>query len=219
LRAEKQGNRVTGTHDTLGTFSLAVGPDPQGKPPPLLFTENETNSRRLWGIGEGGGFVKDAFHDYVIRGRGESVNAARVGSKAAAHYVLTVPAGGTQTVRLRLCDEKSSPEQPLGDDFERIFSERINETDEFFRFAVPCETEQGRARRGAAGLRWAAVVEAVLPLRRRGLAGRRSVNARSARRPQTGRNAEWKHLFSRDIISMPDKWEYPWLRPGTWRST
>jgi len=211
LRAEKQGNRVTGTHDTLGTFSLAVGPDPQGRPPPLLFTENETNSRRLWGNGDEDEFVKDAFHDYILRGRAESVNAARVGSKAAVHYVLTIPAGGTQTIRLRLSDEKSAPEQPLGDDFERIFSARIGEADEFFDSLCPpkqSQAERNVVRQAYAGLLWSKqfyhyVVEDWLN-------GDPSMPTPPEGRKH-GRNAEWKHLFSRDIISMPDKWEYPWF--------
>jgi hypothetical protein len=211
LRAEKQGNRVTGTHDTLGTFSLAVGPDPQGKPPPLLFTENETNSRRLWGIGEEGGFVKDAFHDYVIQGRKEGVNPARVGSKVAAHYVLTIPAGGTQTIRLRLCDEKSAPEQPLSGEVERIFSERIREADEFYDSLCPAKqsnAERSVVRQAYAGLLWSKQFYHYVVAD--WLTGDPSMPAPPEDRKH-GRNAEWKHLFSRDIISMPDKWEYPWF--------
>jgi len=258
LRAEKQGHRVTGTHETLGTFSLAVGPDPQGKQPPLLFTENETNSRRLWGNGDENGFTKDAFHDYVINGRQSAVNPTPAGSKAAAHYVLTIPAGGKQTIRLRLSSEagevgmarravpaassggtgeaetespattlakSSAPERrgdgaarhpylaapALGDDFDRIFNERIREADEFFDSLCPprqSKAERNVVRQAYAGLLWSKqfyhyVVEDWL-------------NGDPAMPPppdgrKLGRNAEWKHMFSRDVISMPDKWEYPWF--------
>jgi hypothetical protein len=211
LRAEKQGSRVTGTHETLGTFSLAVGPDPQGKPPPLLFTENETNMRRLWGIGDEGRFAKDAFHERVIEGRKEAVNPNCVGSKVAAHYVLTIPAGGTQTVHLRLFGGGDAPEHPLGDNFERVFSERVREADEFFDSLCPprqSKAERDVVRQAYAGLLWSKqfyhyVVEDWL-------------NGDPGATPppegrKLGRNAEWRHLHSRDVISMPDKWEYPWF--------
>jgi hypothetical protein len=211
LRAEKRGDRVAGTHETLGTFTLAVGQDPQGKPPPLLFTENETNARRLWGNGDDGGFAKDAFHECVVEGRKAAVNRAGVGSKAAAHYVLTIPAGQAKTVCLRLFGEGTSPEPPFGPDFERVFGERRREADEFFDSLCPPKqsaAERSVVRQAYAGLLWSKqfyhyVVEDWLngdpgapppPGERKG-----------------GRNAEWRHLHSRDVISMPDKWEYPWF--------
>ena len=210
LRADKSG-RLTGTHETLGTFSLAIGPDPSGRQPPLLFTENETNAHRLWGIGAEGGFAKDAFHDYVIHGRKETVNAGGVGTKAAPHYVLTIPGGGEQTIRLRLHSDKEAPEKPLGDDFESIFAARIHETDEFYDSISPSsqsKAERNVVRQAYAGLLWSKqfyhyVVEDWL-------------NGDPGATPppegrKNGRNAEWKHLHSRDVISMPDKWEYPWF--------
>jgi hypothetical protein len=230
LRAEKRGHRVTGTHDTLGTFTMVVGPDPQGRQPPLLFTENETNSHRLWNWGDESSFVKDAFHDYVIHGRKDAVNPAGVGSKVAANYVLTIPAGGTQTVRLRLCgvpasaakaSRESDTVEPLNlspakagtpsDDFERIFDERIREAEEFFDSLCPSQqspAERNVVRQAYAGLLWSKqfyhyVVGAWLN-------GDPSMPPPPESRKQ-GRNAEWKHLYSRDVVSMPDKWEYPWF--------
>jgi len=211
LRAEKNGNRVTGTHETLGAFSLVVGPDPQGRQPPLLFTENETNTRRLWGIGIEGAFTKDALHEYVVQGRKSAVNPARVGSKVAAHYVLTIPAGHAQTIRLRLFGEKEAREEPLTGEFEDIFSRRLREADEFFDSLCPPkqnEAERNVVRQAYAGLLWSKqfyhyVVEDWL-----------NGDPGAAPPPESrkgGRNAEWKHLFSRDVISMPDKWEYPWF--------
>ena len=95
----------------------------------LLFTENETNTQRLWGQPNASPYVKDAFHAYVIAGQSEAVNPAQTGTKAAAHYVLDVPAGGSATVRLRLAAARSK--NPFGD-FETIFDNRIADADEFY---------------------------------------------------------------------------------------
>jgi hypothetical protein len=211
LRADKRGDRVTGTHDTLGAFSLAVGPDPQGQQPPLLFTENETNTRRLWSLGEEGAFAKDAFHDYVVHSRNEAVNPKGIGTKVAPHYVLTIPAASQQTIRLRLFGEKEAPAQPLGAEFERIFDQRLRETEEFYDSIAPAsqhEAERSVIRQAYAGLLWSKqfyhyIIEDWL-------------NGDPGATPppesrKKGRNAEWRHLYSRDVISMPDKWEYPWF--------
>lgn len=95
-------------HESLGDFRLAIGPDPGGRQPPVLLTENESNLRRLWNYGPEAVFVKDAFHEYVIHGRKPSVIAQTVGTKAAPHYILTIPAGGSQHVKLRLFAEKET---------------------------------------------------------------------------------------------------------------
>ena len=102
------------SHETLGNFFLAIGAGPDGRQPPVLFTENETNARRLWNFGAADAFVKDAFHEYVVHGRQNAANLDGVGTKAASHYILSVPAGTSQTVKLRLFAEKETPAQPLG---------------------------------------------------------------------------------------------------------
>jgi Mannosylglycerate hydrolase MGH1-like glycoside hydrolase domain len=211
LRQEKDGRRVTGTHETLGTTTLAVGPGPDGKQPPLLFTENESNARKLWGAGEKGAFVKDAFHEHVVHGNAAAVNPKAVGTKVAAHYILTIPAGQSQVVRLRLFGEKDAPAQPLSEEFDKIFDARLKEADEFYAALTPAklkDSERAVVRQGYAGLLWSKqfyhyIVEDWL----RGDPG--SPPPPAARK--TRRNSDWPHLYSRDIISMPDKWEYPWF--------
>ena len=211
LRAEKNGGLVTTVHETLGNFQFVVGPDGRGQQPPLLFTENETNASRLWNTGVTGEFTKDAFHDFVIHGRKDAVNAKGVGTKVAPHYILNIPAGGTEVIRLRLSSEKDAPSQPLGACFDAIFQARISEADEFFDSLCPQkqnDAERVVVRQAYAGLLWSKqfyhyVVEDWL----RGDPG----FPPPAEGRLQGRNAEWKHLFSRDVISMPDKWEYPWF--------
>ena len=213
LRAEKQqdGARISGTHETLGSFTLAVGPAPDGRPPSLLFTENESNGRKLWGVGDEAGFVKDAFHEYVVLGRRDAVNPAGAGSKAAAHYVLTIPAGGSQAVCLRLFSEADSPIAPLGAGFDKVVATRLKEADEFFTALSPgklSREQRSVVRQGYAGLLWSKqfyhfVVDDWLK-------GDPGMPPPPPGR-QTGRNHAWGHLYSRDILSMPDKWEYPWF--------
>src|SRR5439155_17402801 len=115
----------------LGRFFLHAGPDPAGQLPKILFTENESNTSRLWNSGDKRAFVKDAFHEYVVGGRTDGVNPAGVGTKAALHYVLRLPAGAAHTVSLRLFAEKETPVDPLGSSFEQIFATRIVEADDF----------------------------------------------------------------------------------------
>ncbi len=211
LRGEKAGQRVTGTHETLGAFTLAVGPGPDGGQPPLLFTENESNTRRLWGTGEEGAFVKDAFHECVVHGRREAVNSAGVGSKAAAHYVLNIPAGGSQTVRLRLFGETEAAAKPLGAEFDTIFAARLQEADEFFAKVSPgrpTAEQRNVVRQAYAGLLWSKqFYHYVVGDWLRGDPGAPPPAASRT----GGRNSDWGHVHSRDIISMPDKWEYPWF--------
>ena len=200
---------VQAEHATLGRFRLAAGPAPDGSLPELLFTENETNVERLYGAPNASPYVKDAFHEYVVHGRREAVNPAGEGTKAAAHYIVEVPAGGEAVLRLRLHAEAESPGQPFGPEFQRTFEQRRREADEFYDARLPEGTpdERGVVRQGYAGLLWSKqffyyVVEDWLdgdPAQPAPPEGRRQ-----------GRNAEWSHIHNRDVISMPDKWEYPW---------
>src|SRR5262249_32942592 len=101
-------------HATLGRFRFEAGPDPVGKPPPWLLTENETNLQRCFGGANAGPFTKDAFHDYVIHGRCPEVLTQPTGTKAAAQYILDLPAGGEAVLGLRLCPTEESNRWPLG---------------------------------------------------------------------------------------------------------
>jgi len=207
----QEGNCLLLNHPMLGRFFLHAGPDPIGQLPRPLFTENESNTCRLWNSGDKRAFVKDAFHEYVVGGRTDAVNPAGIGTKAALHYVLRLPAGAAHTVSLRLFAEKETPADPLGPLFEKTFATRIAEADDFYRtitIATLNQAERGVIRQAAAGLLWSKqfyhyVVDEWLkgdPAMPRPPASRRE-----------GRNHNWRHLYSRDVLSMPDKWEYPWF--------
>ena len=204
-------NRLALNQDSLGRFFLEAGPDSTGQLPTALFTENETNSHRLWGYGDGNAFAKDAFNEYLVHGKTSAVNPANTGTKAALHYALRVPAGGTQTISLRLFAETEAPTDPFGPSFEQTFDARVNDMHAFYDSAFIAkfsDSERDVVRQAAAGLLWSKqfyyyVVEEWLrgdPAYPRPPASRLG-----------GRNHEWVHLYSRDIISMPDKWEYPWF--------
>ena len=160
-------------HPTLGRFTLVAGAGPDGRPPELLFTDNETNTERLFGTPNQAPYVKDAFHDRVVGGRESAVNPAGSGTKAAARYRLALPAGGSATLRLRLAPAGEMPAEPLGAGFDATFAARVREADEFYAAAIPAGLERRRARGRAPGLRRPALVEAVLQLRRARLARRR----------------------------------------------
>ena len=197
-------------HPTLGRFHFRARSDPGGRTPALLFTDNVTNNERLFQASSEGPYVKDAFHDYVIHARSDAVNPAATGTKAAAHYVLNIPAQESRTVELRLFAEEDSLREPLGEDFDGVFAERIREAEEFYRNHTPPGTSDDDRRIGRqayAGLLWTKqfyhyVVE-------KWLDGDPGEPSPPASRRQ-GRNKDWAHLFNRDVISMPDKWEYPW---------
>jgi hypothetical protein len=197
-------------HATLEPFLWYVGPMPDGTAPPLLFTENETNNERLFRSPNASPYVKDALHEVVIDGRLGAVNPARVGTKAAAHYRLDIPSGGEVVLRLRLCREAGAPAQPW-DDFDAVFAQRRREAYEFYaaHFAAITAPEQQRvARLACAGLLWSQqfyhyVVQAWLD-------GDPGEPPPPPKR-QEGRNHQWTHLFARNVLSMPDNWEYPWF--------
>jgi Glycosyl hydrolase family 63 C-terminal domain len=197
-------------HETLGRFRFAAAPGPGGAPA-LLFTENETNFERLFGVPSASPYVKDAFHEYVVRGRRDAVNPAGTGTKAAAHHVLDVPAGGEVSVQLRLTADDDDPGRaPFGREFDAVFAQRRREADEFYADLIPAgaSAEEGQAmRQGYAGLLWSKqfYYYAVRDWLEGDPAYPRPPDSRLA-----GRNCDWGHLYNRDVISMPDKWEYPW---------
>ncbi|MFN7986652.1 MAG: glucosidase [Thermoanaerobaculia bacterium] len=195
------------THWYLGEYALyCAGADE------LLFTENETNSERLYGARSQVPHVKDAFHECVVSGRREAVNAARTGTKAAARYSRTVAAGETITLELRLASLQGGKllDAPFADS-DALFTQRREEADEFYGVVLPPKLSPDArmvARQAFAGMLWSKqffhyVVRDWLegdPGQPSPPPGRRH-----------GRNHAWTNLYARDVISMPDKWEFPWF--------
>ena len=202
--------RVTADHATLGKFMFAADTGPDGKHPTWLFTENESNPRYLHDPSLSGKYYKDGFHEYIIGRRQDAVNPKEVGTKAAAHYRVTVRSGEQITLQLRLWDYNRPPKSLFGGSFSDTFTQRIAEADAFYAGKIPpsLPDESKRVMRQAySGLLWTKqfynyIVEDWLN-------GDPNLPASPESR-RTIRNSEWPHLFNRDIISMPDKWEYPW---------
>ncbi len=175
----------------------------------LLFTENETNSRRLYGDQEGARYVKDSFHDYVVQGEKDAVNPDHLGTKAAAQYVLTLAPGATKTIKLRFTNDAQSSgfAQP---DFDTVFSTRLEEANEFYDSLAPSNlSEDARCvqRQAFAGMLWSKQFYHYDV--NRWLKGDPGMPEPPHERLH-GRNSDWGHLYNADVISMPDKWEYPW---------
>ncbi|MGO9244827.1 MAG: MGH1-like glycoside hydrolase domain-containing protein [Verrucomicrobiia bacterium] len=202
---------VEGDHVNFGKHYFVAGPGPNQKAPELLFTENETNTKRLHDTDNYTPYVKDAFHEYVVHGQADAVNPKRVGTKVAAHYKLEIAAGAEVVLRFRLSNQSLTTKNSLGKEFDDVFAARIREADEFHAAHVPATlsvTEQNIVRQAYAGVLWSKQFYHYI------------VNDWLDGDPQqppppegreNGRNAEWRHLYSRDIISMPDNWEYPWF--------
>ena len=197
-------------HAALGRFRLAVAPNPDGKLPDFLFSENETNTARLCGGATGSSYVKDSFHDYIIHGREQAVNPDKIGTKVAAHYRFTVPPGAEIVLRLRLFAETEAPKTIFGKTYENIFRKRKEEADAFYAAVFPknlSQEEESIMRQGCAGLLWTKQFFH--------LSVKDWLEGDPAQPPppegrERGRNHDWLHLYNRDVISMPDKWEYPW---------
>ena len=201
LRKGERGTIIS-THAQLGDHLLYC----EGSPD-LLFTENESNASRLWGQSNPSPYVKDAFHNYVISGDQAAVNPSRTGTKAAAHYRLDVPEGGDMVVRLRLSAKPTA--DPFGT-FENVFAARLADADEFYNRITPAslsEDERRVHRQALAGMLWTKqfyyfdLDKWLEEHKAHPLVG---TSHRSVR------NTEWFHMLNSDIISMPDKWEYPW---------
>ncbi len=176
----------------------------------LLFTENETNTRRLYGVENGSAYVKDGINDCVVDGVKEAVNPEHRGTKVAAHYALTIGSGETVTVRLRFTDVEMPAEKAFGAEFDKIFSTRQHEADEFYEAVFPTNLSSDSRhvmRQAFAGLLWSKQFYHYVV--KDWLEGDPGLPAPPPERKQ-GRNHEWFHLYNADVISMPDKWEYPW---------
>ena len=201
---------VEGEHVAFGKHFLVAGPGPGGQKPQFLFTENETNTQKLFGAPTWTPYVKDAFHEFLIHGRTEALHPKQTGTKTAALYRLEVPAGGEMEIRLRLADRPLALNTSLGQDFERLFKQRIDEADEFYAAHLPqgrSVEQQQIARQAYAGLLWSKQFYHYII--RDWLEGDPQQPPPPPERLH-GRNADWMHLYNRDVISMPDKWEYPW---------
>lgn len=177
--------------------------------PDLLFTENETNHQRLFAAQNGSAWVKDAINDYVVQGNTSALNPAQNGTKAAANYVLNIAAGESVIVRARLTNNTTSS-GVTGGDFEEIFATRKAEADEFYREVIPAEVSedaQNVMRQAFGGLLWSKQFYHYVV--KDWLEGDPGCPAPPDARVN-GRNSDWTHLYNSDVISMPDKWEYPW---------
>jgi hypothetical protein len=180
----------------------------------LLFTENETNTERLVGMPNRSPYVKDGINNYVVHGKKHAVNPEKKGTKVSAHYPLTIGAGESRTIRLRLNDQPiaDSPEAvggQFGTPFETVFKARLKETDEFYGTVIPPSFSPDAAsvmRQALAGMLWSKqffYYDVGRWLKQHGIQPFKA-------NPRSIRNDRWGHMVNADVISMPDKWEYPW---------
>ncbi|HEX3868829.1 MAG TPA: glucosidase, partial [Pirellulales bacterium] len=195
-------NVIQATHASLGTYHLYCDGSPH-----LLFCENETNVRRLFGMHEAQGYFKDGIHDCVVNNRADAVNPQQLGTKAAAHYTRTIPAGGSISIRLRL--SRDALAAPFAD-FDEIVTTRQREADDFYeplQHDIPDEDVRRVQRQAWAGMIWSQQFYHYDV--------RRWLEGDAAQPPppderRYGRNWQWRHLNNADVISMPDNWEFPW---------
>jgi hypothetical protein len=197
---------VAASHPLLGSFVLSCDGDV-----PLLFTENETNHERLFpGQENESAHVKDGINDLVVNGRQNAVNPEKQGTKVAAHYQVNVGAGETSVIRVRLSSGvREQKRQPFGKAFDTLFDERRREADEFYQAITPPSASTDAAnvmRQAIAGMLWSK--QFFFFDGDNWLDEHNSNPLHSGFRPT--RNWEWFHMLNEDVISMPDKWEYPW---------
>jgi hypothetical protein len=207
LQRDRDYSAILSHHWALGDYVLFCKDADE-----LLFTDNETNYQRLFGSASPLAFTKDAFHRYIVNDERTATNPDRKGTKAAARYSRTLPSGGTLVLELRLTVwQTKKPKDAPFSDFDAIFKQRKKEADEFYDEVLPgglSADEKLVARQGYAGMLWSKqyyhyVVSDWFD-------GDPGQPAPPVERRQ-GRNQEWTHLFTRDVISMPDKWEFPWF--------
>jgi hypothetical protein len=176
--------------------------------PFLLFTENETNYQKLYGVESPSSYVKDGINDYVVHGNTQTINPEKTGTKVSPHYIFTLAPGESRTVKLRLTDQPDLSD-PLGATFDQMFAQRRSENEAFYQAIAPQSLSpdlQTIQRQAFAGLLWSKqyyqyVVEDWLA----------GDPAMPTPPPSRQRNRQWPHLHADDVISMPDKWEYPWF--------
>jgi len=189
-------------HQALGCRWMAFDGHPE-----LLFTENESNASRLYGLPSE--FAKDGINDYIVQHDSSAVNPRQIGTKAAARYSMRLAPGETACFRMRLLHSEATGEL-FGATFDRVFAQRKREADEFFATVIPSDlSADGRnvMRQAIAGLLWSKQFYHYVV--KDWLHGDHGCMAPPPER-LSGRNHEWKHLYNSDVLSMPDKWEYPW---------
>ena len=195
---------MAASHAELGDYFLYCEGNAR-----LLFTENETNNERLFGTPNPTPYVKDGINNDVVAGRQDAVNPNHTGTKAAAHYEIRVGSGATAVIRLRLSKVAPGAGQPFGKEFEQIIEARRHEADDFYRSITPAGIGEDAAnvmRQALAGMLWSKqyfFFDVDMWLREHGVDPMRST--------RQVRNREWFHMISDHVISMPDKWEYPWF--------
>jgi Glycosyl hydrolase family 63 C-terminal domain len=202
---------IFASHETLGDFHFYADTPDLDTPVAWMFTENETNYPSVYGTPGPTPFVKDAFHRYLVNGEKDAISPLPMGTKAAAHFEFMVPPGGSVTVRCRLHSVQESNGFSGFENFEEDFALRANECEEFYQEIIPAEVtpeERIICRQGYAGLLWTKqfyhyIVQDWL-----------QGDSNGPPQPESrlkGRNSDWGHFFAKDILSMPDKWEYPWF--------
>ncbi len=204
---------IQADHETLGSRYLYAQGDAA-----LLFTENETNNKRLFGQQNASPYVKDGFHEYLVNGQVGAVNPDQSGTKAAVHYKLTFGPGETRQIRLRLTDvapkalvDSLPSGNPIGPDHDETIRSRRQEADEFYASITPERLQTDAAkimRQTLAGMLWTKqyyYYDVMAWLKEHGITDRDSLQRSSIR------NKQWYHMVNESIISMPDKWEYPWF--------
>ena len=201
---------LTADHATLERFRMAADIASDGAAFKWLFTDNVTNSQRLFNSENAEPFTKDAFHRYVINNEAAAINPKNVGTKAAAWYKCNIPPGGQVTVRLRLFAADTAPKEVFGASFSQAFSQRKADADQFYAAVLPeLKGDDFQIARGAhSGLLWNKMFYGYVV--DDWLQGDPETSPPPVER-KSGRNADWPHLFCRDVLSMPDKWEYPWF--------
>jgi Glycosyl hydrolase family 63 C-terminal domain len=197
---------IEASHDALGEYRLYCENADE-----LLFTENESNGERLWGVPNSTPFVKDSINDYVVHGNKNAVNPACAGTKAAAIYKIDIPPRENRTIRLRLKQiTKSEKSLHAFANFDDLFTKRTQEADEFYASLAPAGLSKEHCaiqRQALAGMLWSKqfyhyIVE-------QWLEGDPGFPPPPEERKR-GRNSEWHHLYNERVMSMPDKWEFPW---------
>lgn len=208
---QRVSDAIQATDPGLGVYYLYYQGNPQ-----LLFTENETNAQRIFGVPNRTPYVKDSINNFIIHGQQDAVNPEQKGTKAAAHYRVTVRPGESEVIQLRLSDiapgnfTSTNGAGPFGRAFAETFASRQREADEFYREVIPAtlSTDQTNVMRQAlAGMLWSKqfyCYDVDKWLEERGSDPFKSI------RKHAPRNDSWHHMYNGDIISMPDKWEYPW---------
>jgi hypothetical protein len=206
IKAPAGTSAVAATHSLLGKFIFSCEGDV-----PLLFCENETNHERLFsGQKNESRYVKDGINDCVVKGNQTTVNPEKHGTKVAAHYQANIGAGQSKVIRLRLSKiSENQKATPFGKNFDEVFADRIREADEFYKSVTPPAVSKDAAnvmRQAIAGMLWSKQFYF--------FDGDNWLDEHHSNPLHTGyrhsRNSDWFHMVNEDIISMPDKWEYPW---------